>query len=160
MGNLAIVARGIALVWAGLAIGGSMIATPAKFLAPSLTIPVALDVGRVQLFWIGIGEALLCAGLLLVLAWSKSVRLKWLFFFGILLFAVQRLVLMPALDEHTLRVMAGESAGSSLHAVYVILEVIKITALLVVGLTGDRRDQHEPSRNESGAQANKVGASI
>jgi hypothetical protein len=33
-------------VWSGLLIGVSFVATPAKFLAPSLQLPQALDVGR------------------------------------------------------------------------------------------------------------------
>ncbi len=36
----------LALLWIGLLIGVSFLATPAKFLAASLTLPVALDVGR------------------------------------------------------------------------------------------------------------------
>src|SRR5665648_1182454 len=36
----------IAAVWIGMLVGVSFLATPAKFLAPSLTLPVALDVGR------------------------------------------------------------------------------------------------------------------
>jgi hypothetical protein len=33
-------------VWSGLLIGVSFVATPARFLAPSLQLPQALDVGR------------------------------------------------------------------------------------------------------------------
>ena len=36
----------LATFWAGIVIGVSFIATIAKFDAPSLTLPVALDVGR------------------------------------------------------------------------------------------------------------------
>jgi len=36
----------IALVWAGMVLGVSFVATPAKFLAPSLPLPIAIDVGR------------------------------------------------------------------------------------------------------------------
>jgi hypothetical protein len=36
----------VALVWIGLLIGVSLLATPVKFRAPSLDLPVALDVGR------------------------------------------------------------------------------------------------------------------
>jgi hypothetical protein len=34
------------LLWAGLSVGVAFLATPVKFLAPSLTLPAALDVGR------------------------------------------------------------------------------------------------------------------
>jgi hypothetical protein len=36
----------IALLWCGLLLGVSFLATPAKFMAPSLSLVVALDVGR------------------------------------------------------------------------------------------------------------------
>ncbi len=55
-----------AALWAGTVLGGSLIAAPAKFQAPSLTRAVALDVGRMQFYWLGIAEMALCA-LLLVL---------------------------------------------------------------------------------------------
>lgn len=35
----------LAVLWAGLLLGVSFLATPVKFLAPSLSLPVALDVG-------------------------------------------------------------------------------------------------------------------
>ena len=38
---------GFALFWAGFLAGVSFLATPIKFTAPRLALPVALDVGRV-----------------------------------------------------------------------------------------------------------------
>lgn len=37
----------VSLVWAGMIVGVSGLATPAKFVAPSLNLPIALEVGRV-----------------------------------------------------------------------------------------------------------------
>jgi len=42
--NMALLA--LVMLWIGTLLGVSFLATPAKFLAPSLTLPVALDVGR------------------------------------------------------------------------------------------------------------------
>ena len=36
----------VAAAWFGMLLGVSFLATPAKFLAPSLTLGVALDIGR------------------------------------------------------------------------------------------------------------------
>lgn len=36
----------VCLVWAGMVIGISFLEAPVKFMAPSLTRPVGLDVGR------------------------------------------------------------------------------------------------------------------
>ena len=45
-GRLERLATEVYLLWAGLAIGVAFLATPAKFLALSLSLSVALDVGR------------------------------------------------------------------------------------------------------------------
>lgn len=127
---------GIALVWAGVSIGGSLIATPAKFQAPSLTMPTALEVGRATFQWLGIAEATLCAALLLALIAPRGVRWWWTLV-PVLLFAVQRLAILPVLDERTLRIIAGEGVEpSNLHIVYIAIEALKCLALLTAGVAG------------------------
>ena len=44
-GTLEHLATKLYLLWAGLAIGVAFLATPAKFLAPSLSLTVALELG-------------------------------------------------------------------------------------------------------------------
>jgi hypothetical protein len=56
----------LALLWIGLLVGVSFLATPAKFLASSLTLPVALDVGRHTFAIFNKAEWLLAAALLIV----------------------------------------------------------------------------------------------
>lgn len=114
-------------------LGGSLVAAPAKFRAPSLTLEVALDVGRAQFFWLGVTEALLCGALLLSLAFLADRRWRWaLLATGILAF--QRLVLMPPLDARTLQLIAGEPAPeSSLHTIYIAVEVAKFLLLVAMG---------------------------
>lgn len=63
------------LVWAGVVIGVSFLATPAKFLAPTLTLPVALYVGR-HTFGVLRPVEIAWAALTLVLAWLGRSRLK------------------------------------------------------------------------------------
>lgn len=125
-----------ALIWAGVALGGSLIATPAKFQAPSLAMPTALEVGRAQFQWVGVGEAALAAALIAIM--FTIGRIDWrLAAAPLILFAIQRLAVMPALDARTLQVIAGQDVGpSSLHIVYIVLEVAKFVALLVAGLGG------------------------
>lgn len=123
-----------ALVWAGVSLGGSLVAAPAKFRAPSLTRPVALDVGRAQFFWVGVTEAVLCAGLAGALVLGTADAWKWLVV-PIALFAIQRLVIMPPLDARTRRLIREEQVGRSrLHLVYVVLEVVKFASLVVGGI--------------------------
>lgn len=121
-------------VWAGLVIGGSLVAAPAKFQAPSLTREVALDVGRAQFAWLGVTELVLCAALLVAAFGSGPFR--WALG-ATVVFGLQRLVLMPVLDERTLRIIAGEAVEPSmLHGIYVAFEVVKLALLLGCVLSG------------------------
>lgn len=106
----------LAGLWAGLILGVSFVATPAKFLAPSLTLPVALDVGR----------ATFRAGLWIELAFAAAVLTAGAFAFGrsgktlaaavaFFLLAMQRVVLLPSLDARTKLVMTGTQPPPSWH---------------------------------------------
>ena len=122
-----------AFVWAGVSLGGSLVAAPAKFRAPSLTRPVAFDVGRAQFLWVGITEAVLCVGLVCALVLGTGDAWKWLVV-PIALFVIQRFVVMPPLDARTRRLIREEQVGPShLHRAYVALEVVKFASLVVGG---------------------------
>lgn len=125
-----------ALVWAGVSLGGSLIATPAKFQAPSLSMPTALEVGRAQFQWVGLGEAVLAVALMITLL--TIGKMDWrLGAVPLVLLAIQRLAIMPPLDARTLQVIAGHDVGSSsLHIAYIVLEIAKFLALLAAGIGG------------------------
>ena len=124
----------LALLWAGVSLGGSLVAAPAKFRAPSLDRPTALEVGRAQFFWVGVTEATLCVVLIGALVSDASGAWKWLVG-SILLFAIQRLVVMPPLDARTRRLIREERVGASrLHLVFVVLEALKFATLVVGGV--------------------------
>lgn len=123
---------GLMGLWAGLVLGGSLIAAPAKFQAASLTRSVALDVGQHQFFWIGIAEMVLCAALIITVIIVDRSLLRWVLVPAAILI-VQRLIIMPPLNARTVEIIAGNSVGpSSLHLVFIVLEVIKV--LLLAGL--------------------------
>lgn len=126
----------LALIWAGLSFGIAFVATPAKFLAPTLTLPVALEVGR-QTFRIYNGVELGLASVATVLALSSTERRRRILGFTIPIGAVlaQTLWLIPALDARTLLVQAGQPAPAShLHSVYITIEAVKILALMLAAL--------------------------
>src|SRR5690606_28813635 len=56
----------VSLVWLGALLGVSFLATPVKFLAPTLTMPVALDVGRQTFHWFNRIEIVLAVAALVV----------------------------------------------------------------------------------------------
>ncbi len=129
-------AAGIALLWGGVAIGATCIATPAKFLAPSLSLSTALEVGRATFYWSGVAEIVLCALFLLSLVSFGGIQWKWALL-PVLFLAIQRIGLMPLLDERALQVIKGAPATEShLHTLYIYLEAAKCFALVAIGFLG------------------------
>lgn len=127
---------GTALVWCGLLLGVSFLATPAKFLAPSLSLSVALDVGRQTFVVFNRTEWLL--GALLAIIWFFSGRARWsalLITTVVAIVLTETLWLLPMLDARVAVVMAGgmlEPAGY--HNFYIGLEGLKAFALLGLGV--------------------------
>ncbi len=124
----------MALVWAGMVLGVSFLATPAKFLAPSLPLPVALDVGRHTFRVFGRVEVALAALLGLRAATARPTRPLDLAP-GLMVLA-QALWLRPRLEVRMQQVMDGRVVprSSRLHLVYVASETAKLAALLALGL--------------------------
>ncbi len=131
-----VIAPALAILWAGIVLGGSLIAAPAKFQAQSLSLPVALDVGRAQFLWIGIAEGVFCAAFLLAQRLAGGVNWK-LAAIPVFLLLAQRFIIMPPLDARTLQIIAGESIGGShLHLVFIGLEIVKILVLFAIAWIG------------------------
>jgi len=125
-------------VWIGLIIGVSFIATPAKFLAPSLSLPGALEVGRVTFGVFKWVEVVAFAGLL-VFAWSHlRSRTVQLCVAGIALMLIGQYVwLLPILDARVELILNGaQPPESSLHTVYILVELAKIALLILLGVAG------------------------
>jgi hypothetical protein len=128
------------LIWAGLALGVAFLATPAKFLAPSLTLPVALDVGRHTFRLYNRVELIFVAALLVGGAWSVARRRWCLALAGpLVIVASEALWLIPALDARVGAILAGQThlPRSNLHTLYIGVEAVKALWLLGFGLAGD-----------------------
>ena len=130
----------VALLWAGIVIGVSVLATPVKFAAPSLSLGVALEVGHVTFHLLNRVEWGLA--LLLVLAvLAARQRLLWLMAgAAVAVVALQTFWLLPVLDVRTAAVIAGEPVPPShYHLWYIAAEAAKIAALLAVAAGALRR---------------------
>lgn len=133
----------VCFLWVGISVGVTMIATPVRFTAPSITRPVALDVGRVVFAALNKVE-LLALVLLLVVVRAAGLTRRWWALCGLLVLIVlaQGAWLMPELAARTDIIIAGgEPSPSYAHAVYSSLELIKIGLLLFCGFStlADRR---------------------
>ena len=128
--------RALALIWAWMELGVSFLATPAKFVALSLSMPIALDIGRHTFRTFGRVEMALTALLGLRAAASATPQGPLVLAPGLFVLA-QALWLRPRLDARTRQIaQSGVAAppSSGLHLAYVACEVAKLAALLTLGL--------------------------
>lgn len=128
----------VALIWIGMILGISGLATPIKFQAASLTLPVALDVGQTTFAAFNKMEWLLAAVLAIAVLLCRpallSLRLV-LTVAAIITVLLQTFWLLPALDQRVAAVIAGEVLPpSGLHNLYVVAEGVKLLALIVLGV--------------------------
>lgn len=135
----------VALVWIGALLGVSFLATPVKFLAPSLSLPVALDVGRQTFRWFSRVELIFAAAALLTALaherpWASDRAAHagggppfavLLAAFLLAAVAFQMLWLLPTLDARVeIIIQGGMPPPSRLHDFYVGVEAAKLGALV------------------------------
>ena len=144
----------ISLLWAGILLGTSFLATPAKFLAPSLSLSGALEVGKVTftvLSWVEYG-LFIALGISLFL-YMRSLNLKPIqvntLLILILLVLFQQTWLLPELDIRTSLIIKGEQLGpSNLHFIYVTTELLKIIVLIVLATASNNLLQQRLLKKE------------
>jgi hypothetical protein len=121
------------VLWGGVVLGVSFIATPAKFLAPHLTMPVALEVGRATFHIFNKVEWLICTSILAFTLFSKGNLFRWVFIGGlVVLLLLKTFYLLPALNMRTDRVIAGGLAKPGiLHWLYISADLLQLTFALV-----------------------------
>ena len=100
----------ILFIWAGVLLGVSFIATPAKFLAPSLPMAEALDVGRWTFHVLSLVEWGFAAAsaTLLVTAWRTArVHGSRVVLIAVVVFvmAAETFALRPQLDARVLQII-------------------------------------------------------
>ena len=129
------------LLWAGVLIGVSFLAAPVKFAAPSLTLPVAMDVGRQEFGALNLVEIGLAVLTLTLAIATRPGRLIWLgLAIAALVVALQALWLLPLLDARAVLIIQGETPQPApWHALYIVLESAKLLALLSAGWLALRR---------------------
>jgi len=124
----------VMLVWAGLALGGNIIAAPAKFQVDSLTLSQLLLVGRAQFAWLGNAELVFASVTILLCVFTEG-RMRILGLLAVALFGIQQIGLQPMLEARTDLIISGAPAPEGvLHLVFVALEIAK-TGLLALGGT-------------------------
>ena len=125
----------VCFTWLGLTAGVSLLATPVRFSAETITRPVALDVGRVVFAALNKAELAALILLLIVVRVSGRSRTLWAGCGLLALIVVaQGAWLIPELAARTDIILAGgEPPPSYAHAIYSTLELTQLALLAVVG---------------------------
>jgi hypothetical protein len=126
----------LCFIWSGMLLGISFLEAPVKFTAPSLTLPVGLDVGR-HVFQAFNKVEIVFGTLLLVLMLRSALSLinKLIFVLVAALLLLECIWLLPVLDERALIIIAGGvPENESPHNWYILFDALKVIALITLGV--------------------------
>ncbi|MFC8514741.1 hypothetical protein [Streptomyces sp. NPDC057257] len=130
------VATAVTFLWLGMVLAISFLEAPLKFRAPGVTVPIGLGIGRVVFRALNQVETVLALALIVAVAvGGPPLSVSLTAATALLLLAVQLLLIRPALNRRSDRVLRGESLPRSrAHHYYVATETAKALDLLALGL--------------------------
>jgi hypothetical protein len=130
------VAVSVTFVWVGMVLAISFLEAPLKFRAPGVTTGIGLGIGRLVFRALNVCElvfAVVVAAALLATSHGATVDVTYTV--AIIALFFQTVVVRPLLARRTTEVLAGdEGTRSRAHLVYIVLEVVKLIALIVGGV--------------------------
>lgn len=139
MSLVAAVQVSVAFVWLGMVLAISFVEAPLKFRAPGVTIPIGVGIGRLVFRALNSVEAVFGLALIVTLLLPTAAQSWWsaaLVVAACLILAAGAGIVRPAMDR---RVRQGEIADgvprTSLHLWYVLLELLKVFALIGIGVS-------------------------
>ena len=121
----------ITILWIGFILALSFLEAPLKFQAPSVTVPIGLEIGHLVFHALNRIEWLFAILILINLFVGQTASRTMLITIAVIvLLIVQTLLLFGPLDQRTLAIINGESVGEApYHIYYIALEVIKLISL-------------------------------
>ncbi|MFE7954351.1 hypothetical protein [Streptomyces sp. NPDC057413] len=133
----AAIAGAAVFTWLGMVLAISFLEAPLKFRAPGVTVALGLGIGRLVFRALNTVEAVLAVAVAVaVAAGSPGASVTALTAVAVLLLVVQLAAVRPVLNRRSDRVLAGEEAPRSrAHVVYIALELLKVIALIALGVT-------------------------
>ncbi|MFT4395495.1 hypothetical protein ACLTEW_11230 [Gordonia lacunae] len=137
MSTAAAVVTALTFVWLGMVFAISFIEAPLKFRAPGVTLPIGLGIGRLVFRALNAAEIIWAAGILVAVLVGSWPGLAEPIAAGVAIaaLAIQVAVVRPALTKRSDAVLAGhEGPRSHAHFVYVGFEVVKVVALIWLGV--------------------------
>ncbi len=125
-------------VWAGIIVGVSLIATPVKFQAPSLTLQTGLEIGRYTFRLLGRIDLSLLVLTLIAAAIAQPPKVVWMMLaIVIVILALQRFWLLPFLDNRVSEILAGAAPSFSIrHKIFAAMEAARAGILIATAAIG------------------------
>jgi hypothetical protein len=130
------VATAATFVWLGMVLAISFLEAPLKFRAPGVTTVIGLGIGRLVFRALNVAEVVLVLVVVVALVLA-GVPVGPGVVIGVLVVVLlaQLALVRPRLNRRSDRVLAGETLPrSGLHLAYIGLEVVKVAALVVLGV--------------------------
>ncbi|MFF9815372.1 hypothetical protein [Streptomyces sp. NPDC014006] len=133
----AAVAGAAVFTWLGMVLAISFLEAPLKFRAPGVTVALGLAIGRLVFRALNLVEAVLAVAVVVAVAMgSSSAAIVTLTAVAVALLVVQLAAVRPVLNRRSDRILAGEEAPRSrAHFAYITLELLKVIALVALGVT-------------------------
>jgi len=124
-------------VWLGMVLAISFIETPLKFRAPGVTLQIGLGIGRLVFRALNACELALAAIVVACFAITPpTTGIAAATGVAVVTLLAQVLAVRPRLTRRSDTVLAGgEGPRSRAHWAYVGLEIVKVIALLVAGVS-------------------------
>jgi len=125
----------VTFVWLGMVLAISFLEAPLKFRAPGVEVAVGLSIGRIVFRALNAIELAWAIVIVIVLVVDPPVIAAIVAaVVSIVLLLIQLGAVRPRLNQRSDRVLAGETLPrSKSHHAYVVLEVAKVAALLLLG---------------------------
>lgn len=127
----------VTLLWIGFLLAISFMGAPLKFQAPSLALPVALEIGYIVFHALNIVEIIFAGLIIAATFFGQASGRTTLFALGVVvILIIQTILLFTRLDAQTLAIINGlEISSTSYHVVYTGLEVVKLLALVALAVS-------------------------
>lgn len=122
-------------IWIGFIASISFMEAWLKFKADGVTTQIGLSIGRIIFKALNTVELSLTLVILITIVLSKNINLLKKLLLPFILLAIQTFYLLPILDERAIQIIANISVTKNYdHFLYVFLELLKITTLILIGI--------------------------
>lgn len=130
------VAIAATFLWLGMVTAISFMEAPLKFRAPNATIPICLGIGRLVFRALNSAELVLAAAIAVSFVSERpTAAIAVTFAVAVAMLLAQLLAVRPRLSRRADQVLSGlDAPRSRAHYAYVGLEVIKVVALVPLGI--------------------------